>query len=286
MSVRPSGDQTAAPVGSRAVTCRFAASTGGCVDRPVPAVLDELHAAHVTAVEVGTPPRHFDPWRHEEVMALGDRLARLSMKPVAIHAPFGGLLDFTDPNPHHRHAAIGATLSAASALREVGGDRVVVHVSDVPRQGADVSERLQHATDALRVLARACGQMHMMLIVETPLPHLIGGHPDEFATVVDRLDPSVGVCFDTSHTTLGRHWERFMEVAGNRLVHVHANDHRGQHDDHLPPGDGTIDWNTVRRDLESIHFDGWIVLELSCPDDQVSRYFAKALAQTRALMNC
>jgi len=98
------------------VTCRFAASTGGCTDRPVPAVLEELHAAHVMAVEVGTPPRHFDPWRHEEVMALGDSLKRLSIRPVAIHAPFGGLLDLTDPNPHHRHAAIGATLCAASAF--------------------------------------------------------------------------------------------------------------------------------------------------------------------------
>ena len=268
------------------MTCRFAASTGGCTDRPVPVVLDELHAAHVTAVEVGTPPRHFDPWRHEEVMALGERLARLSIKPIAIHAPFGGLLDLTDPNPHHRHAAIGATLSAASALRQVGGDRVVVHVSDVPRQGHDVAERLQRATDGLRVLARACTHMEMMLIVETPLPHLIGGDPDEFAAVIAPLDRSVGVCFDTSHTTLGRHWRRFMEVASDRLVHVHANDHRGHHDDHLPPGDGTIDWEEVRRDLERIHFDGWIVLELSCPPGAIAGYFANALTQTRALLNC
>jgi sugar phosphate isomerase/epimerase len=268
------------------VTCRFAASTGGCTDRPVSAVLDELHAAHVTAVEVGTPPRHFDPWRHEQVMALGERLRQLSIRPVAIHAPFGGLLDLTDPNPHHRHAAIGATLCAASALRQVGGNRVIVHVSDVPRHGQDVAERLQHATDALRVLARACAQMEMMLIVETPLPHLIGGAPDEFAAVIAPLDRSVGVCFDTSHTTLGRHWERFMELASDRLVHLHANDHRGHHDDHLPPGEGTVDWERVRRDLESIRFDGWIVLELSCPPDDVSSYFANALARTRALLNC
>jgi sugar phosphate isomerase/epimerase len=264
--------------------CRFAASTGCCMDRPVPAVLDELHAAGIGAVEVATPPGHFDPWRHDEVLALRGRLQRLSIEPVAIHAPFGGLLEMTDPNPQHRHAAIGAVLSAASALREVGGSRVVVHVSDVLRGGHDVRERLQYAAEALGVLARACHHMNMTLIVETPLPHLIGGHPDEFAKVVGTLDRDVGVCFDTSHTTLGHHWDGFMKVVGDRLVHIHANDHRGRVDDHLPPGDGTIDWHHVRETLETIGFDGWIVLELACPAGPLASYFEAAMRRTRSLL--
>ena len=107
----------------------FAAATGCCVNVPVLKVVDLLHHAGVTAVELGTPPRHFDPWRHEHVVELGGRLRSLGIEPVSIHAPFGGLLDLSDPNPHHRHAAIGAILTAAAALREVGGSRVVVHVT-------------------------------------------------------------------------------------------------------------------------------------------------------------
>ena len=149
-----------------------------------------------------------------------------------------------------------------------------------------MSERLQYATDALRVLARACTQMEMMLIVETPLPHLIGGHPDEFAAVVGPLDHSVGVCFDTSHTTLGHHWARFMEVAGIAWSMCTPTIIADDHDDHLPPGEGTIDWREVRSGLESIRFDGWIVLELACPPDAVAAYFATALKHTRELLNC
>jgi len=246
--------------------------------------LDDLHVASVTAVEVGTPPRHFDPWRHDEVIDLGDRLRRFSIEPVAIHAPFGGLLDLTDPNPHHRHAAIGAVLSAASALRAIGGSRVVVHMSDVPRDGQNVHERLLHATSALRVLARTCTQMQMTLLVETPLPHLIGGHPDEFAEAIRPLDSSVAVCFDTSHTTLGHHWDRFIDIAGDRLVHLHVNDHRGRFDDHLAPGDGVIDWKHLRGTLQRVGFDGWIVLELGCPTGPLSPYFSRALQRTRELL--
>jgi sugar phosphate isomerase/epimerase len=268
------------------VNCRIAASTGCCIDRPILGVLDDLRRAHITAVEIGTPPRHFDPWQYQAVTALGDQLRQLSISPIAIHAPFGGLLDLTDSNAHHRHAGIGAVLSAASALRAVGGDRVVVHVSDTPRQGQNVEERLRHATDSFRVLARACAQMGMRLIIETPLPHLIGGDPDEFAAVVGPLDRSVGVCLDTSHATIGHGWNRFMELVSDRLVHLHANDHRGSRDDHLPPGEGIIDWRNVRDALERVGFDGWIVLELTCPPGPLGAYFDQAVRRTRELLAC
>lgn len=264
---------------------RFAASTGCCVDQPVLDTLDALHEAGIDAVEFGTPPRHFDLWCHDQVVAIRDRIRHLGIKPIAIHAPFGGLLDLTDPNSHHRHAAIGAILSAASALREIGGSRIVVHVSDVPREGHDVDGRLAYCTGALRILARACSQMDMTLVVETPLPHLIGGHPDEFASVLSSVDRTVGVCFDTSHTTLGHHWDRFVELAGDRLIHVHANDHRGHGDEHLSPGEGVIDWVHIRDTLVRIGFEGWIVLELSCPPGSMAAHFAAAVRRARELFS-
>ena len=263
---------------------RYAASTGCCVDRPIVQTLGALRDGGVTAVEVSTPPRHFDPWQHDQVADVCHHLKWWGIEPVAIHAPFGGLLDLTDPNPHHRYAAIGAILTTAAALRELGGTKVVVHVSDVPRAPQNIDERLACGTQALRVLSRACQQMHVTLVVETPLPHLVGGHPDEFAAVVDVLDRSVGVCFDTSHTTLGHHWDRFMDLVGDRLVHVHANDHRGHFDDHLPPGEGVINWRHIRRTLQQVGFDGWIVLELTCPIESVPRYIADAMHRAQELL--
>jgi sugar phosphate isomerase/epimerase len=264
---------------------RFAASTGCCINTPVFTTLQGMRDAGVRAVELGTLPRHFDPWRHEQVMELSHRLREFRIAPIAIHAPFGGLLDMTDPNPHHRHAAIGAILSAASALRELGGTKVVVHVSDVQRNMQELDERLGHARASLRVLARACAHMDSLLTVETPLPHLVGGHPDEFAAVLKPLDRAVGVCFDTSHATLGQQWDAFMKVAGDRLVHVHANDHHGHFDEHLPPGDGITDWKHIRDTLVSIGFDGWIVLELSCPSGPLSEFMAGALHRTQVLFD-
>lgn len=265
------------------MTWRFAASTGSCTDMPIVGTLEALHDAGITAVELGTPPRHFDPWHHDQVHALGERLQQLSILPVAIHAPFGGPLDLSHPDAHNRHAAMGAILAAASALRQVGGFRIVVHATDVVRDRHDVDERLSHCRNSLRVLARACGHMDVTLLVETPLPHLIGGHPDELAAVMAPLDRSVGVCFDTSHATLGGHWDRLVAVLGDRLMHVHANDHRGGSDDHLAPGEGVIDWRHIRETLKELRFSGWTVLELACPPAAMSDVFRRALARAHEL---
>lgn len=263
------------------MTWRIGVATGGCVNRPIVEVLDTLRDTAIRAVEIGTPPRHFDPWQHTEVAAVRERLDHHSMTAVSIHAPFGGLLDLSDPNPHHRNAAIGAVLTAAAALRDLGGLLVVVHPSDVPRHPSDVQQRLAQCAGALHVLGRACRHMQMVLAVESPLPHLVGGHPDEFEWILRRLEPDVGVCLDTGHTMLGRHWSRFLEIGGSRLRHVHASDNRGVYDDHLPPGDGSIDWRDIRDGLQGVSFDGWVMLELGCPSEPLAAHIDRALTQLR-----
>ena len=59
--------------------------------------------------------------------------------------------------------------------------------------------------------------MGVVLTVESPLPHLLGGNADEFAWILEPLPPYVRVCLDTSHTTLGHQWHRFVEVSGAQI---------------------------------------------------------------------
>lgn len=51
-----------------------------------------------------------------------------------------------------------------------------------------------------------------------------------FAWILERLPSSVAVCLDTSHTTRGQQWRRFVDISKDRLSHIHANDHRGFED--------------------------------------------------------
>ena len=237
-------------------------STGAWVGNDIGAALGAIEEAELHAIEVGTPPGHFDPWNMDALRDLSARLAASRIVPISIHAPFGGLLDLSDPNPHHRHAAVGGIVAAAVALRDLGGRVVVVHTTDVPRNGEDVARRLDDCASALAVLVRSCAHMGMTVAVENPLPHLIGGHPDEFQWILRHIGEAARVCLDTSHATLGGHWGRLFAVAGERVAHVHANDHRGTRDEHLPPGDGQVPWSTIGADLRRVGYSGWLILEL------------------------
>jgi sugar phosphate isomerase/epimerase len=266
------------------MTWRIGVSSGACTDCPILDILPALQESGAAGVEIGTPPRHFDPWQDAQVAAVSDRLRATGFEAISIHAPFGGLLDLADPNPHHRHAAVGAILTAASAVKTLGGKRVIVHPSDLQRNGHDIQARLADCAHSLQALAENCRAIGVTLVLESPLPHLVGGHPEEFAWLLQHVEDSLRVCLDTGHTALGRQWRRFLEVAGSRVIHLHANDNHGTWDDHLPPGDGVIDWREVVRTLKDVGFDGWIMLELKCPQGDPAAYFRRAFQQAEKLL--
>jgi sugar phosphate isomerase/epimerase len=257
-------------------------ATGACIDLPITEMLGHLAAADVHAVELGTAPRHFPTNDAAQVRAVRDGLVTRRMRAISMHAPFGRTLDLADGNLRHRRAGIEAVVAAATSLHELGGRVVVVHPTDLARDGADVEARLSDSVTSLVEVHAACAHLGLVLAVETPLPHLIGGHPDEFAWLLRRLPAGTGVCLDTGHTALGGWWRRFVDVAGHAVVHVHAHDNRGHADEHLPPGDGAIDWRDVHTSLAALDVsDGWIMLELACPAVPMTPYVQRALAQAR-----
>jgi sugar phosphate isomerase/epimerase len=266
------------------VTCDIGVATGGCAAVPILDVLDAAAAGGVSGVEIGTPPRHFDLWHDAQVGQVAARLSDRRLHAISLHAPFGIGLDLADPQEAHRRAALDAISTAARVLKRLGGQIVVAHPSDLPRHAHDVSARLHDSAASLQTLSVACHQEGLTLAIESPLPHLVGGHPDEFAWLLQRVDGSAGVCLDTGHTALGRHWHRFLDVSARRLVHVHASDNHGHRDDHLPPGDGVVDWADIARSLAEVQYHGWVMLELGCPADSLPEHFRRAMARSTVLL--
>ena len=50
-----------------------------------------------------------------------------------------------------------------------------------------------------------------------------------------------------------------------RLIHVHLHDNRGLKDSHLPPGTGEINFKPFREALETLDFQGQVILEIWSP---------------------
>jgi sugar phosphate isomerase/epimerase len=271
------------------VTWRIGLATGVCPERPILGSLDAIEAtigaSGPRGIEFSTPRHHFEPWEPEQVEQVARRLAGSSLVPVSMHAPFGGRLDLSDDDDHRLQDTLNTTMASARALARLGGTILVAHPTDIVRHGQDVQARLERAARSLKTLTQACRDLGLTLAIESPLPHLIGGHPDEFAWLLHQVGPDARVCLDTGHTHLAGHWRRFIEIAGERVVHVHAHDNRSQFDDHLPPGEGHVNWGEIKATLEQINYGGWIILELKCPEEPLTRYFARACDQADRVLN-
>ena len=82
----------------------------------------------------------------------------------------------------------------------------------------------------------------------------------------DPEQTNLGICIDIGHanqsTDAGRHpVTNYLERYAGQLVHLHLHDNDGESDDHLIPGEGTVDWPSTLGVLETIGFSGTAVLE-------------------------
>ena len=57
-------------------------------------------------------------------------------------------------------------------------------------------------------------------------------------------------------------WNVAQKLSG-RLKIIHASDNKGKYDDHLPPGEGAIDWLRFFRQLHASGFQGSIITEIA-----------------------
>lgn len=94
--------------------------------------------------------------------------------------------------------------------------------------------------------------------------------PESLLTVVDRLNsPWLGHCFDIGHWQIfGKiPQEDWLNVILPRLIHLHLHDNRGVNDDHLPIGDGQIDFSPLLNHIAAFPTTLSITLEARDPAD-------------------
>ncbi len=84
--------------------------------------------------------------------------------------------------------------------------------------------------------------------IEVCLENSWGHGPELLAAEVDAVDlPNVGACLDVGHAHLqgSSPQDRWVDVLGARIRHMHLHDNDGSSDQHLATGEGTIDWHEL-----------------------------------------
>ena len=82
----------------------------------------------------------------------------------------------------------------------------------------------------------------------------------------DPKKTNLGICIDIGHANQSNDAGResvcnYLERYAGQLSHLHLHDNHGERDDHLLPGEGTVDWSRVLGVLDEIDFSGKAMLE-------------------------
>lgn len=130
----------------------------------------------------------------------------------------------------------------------------------------DVRLAVENIRDSMEILDRALDG--------------IGDRPDK---------TNLGICIDVGHAYMSHDAGRepvpnYLERYAGQLVHVHLHDNHGEADEHLVPGEGTVDWARALHTLEGIGFEGTAVLEVHASGTSVPEGIRRGLALFESLV--
>lgn len=177
----------------------------------------------------------------------------------SVHAPFGSRLDISSPDPGIRRKGVELTLRAIDVCTVFDRARLMLHLNDRFNE-TELGSRTMLIEKSMAVIVEYARQHHVDLVVENlPSPQAAKLFNHVLSLYPDRL---LGVCLDTSHAHLSHSLYDIMEQYAERMTAVHISDNRGEHDDHLLPFEGTIDWDMFARHFARTGYTGTFLLEV------------------------
>ncbi len=106
--------------------------------------------------------------------------------------------------------------------------------------------------------------------------------PDTLFQLVEGIDSKwFGHCFDAGHWHLfgKRPMAEWLEAISPRLFHLHLHDNHGRADEHLPVGEGTIDFSPLQLMLRNMSTLPSMTLEAHTPE-----HLRQSLQQVKKLL--
>jgi sugar phosphate isomerase/epimerase len=253
---------------------RFGISTHLFHDRR----LDREHLVEIAAhdfecVEVFATRTHFDYHDGAAVRALAEWLEDTRLALHSIHAPitasltggeWGETFSNASSDEDRRRKALTEAEAALAVAQTIPFNCLVAHlgVPDAMKNGAGENSRdaARRSIDALHEMASRAG---VRLAVEV-IPNALSTPESLVKLIEDELeDIAVGICMDVGHAHIMGDLNDAIEYCSGHIVTTHLHDNRKRSDDHLSPGEGTIDWPATLMELQKVGYDGVWMFELA-----------------------
>jgi sugar phosphate isomerase/epimerase len=235
-----------------------------------PGLLELADRSGAQAVEIFAARQHFDYTSREEVTELAEWFRSNALQPFSMHAPLyadpemgraGGLgVNVLHPDKAHRIDAMDEVKRALEAAEHIPFRNLVVHLGE--RDDAWSQRTIEFALTALEHLGAFARPLGVRLLVENLLSEATT--PEHLVLILEMGHlANVGVCLDLGHAHITVGTAEAIATLGERIASVHVHDNHGLKDEHLWPGDGTIDWPATVKGLKALASSPATVLEIS-----------------------
>ena len=195
-------------------------------------LLGQIAEAEFEAVEIFGTRGHFDYTTKQEIQAIASALSQHGLTLASLHAP---------------------TSRDLSATREGGTPLSITEVERVRR--IEAMDELKRVIDVAEDLPFSRLILHMGGARETADPRT--RDPSYLRAFVDETRlTGLRFNFDIGHAHLAdgpeaERIEKGFAPLRELAVSAHIHDNHGEKDEHLPPYDGTIDWESAVKVLKS-----------------------------------
>lgn len=144
--------------------------------------------------------------------------------------------------------------------KTLGADRVVFHSSIFPYlSGGYLENWVAVCADFYSMLSE---EYHMTICVENSMDL----DPEPLYRLMKKMNGGIEwvcVCLDMGHANYSRAGlDEWFDMLGEYIGHIHLSDNMGYFDDHLPLGQGTVDWPLVQKRWEQLNRKVPVTLEV------------------------
>ena len=235
-----------------------------------PGLLELAGRSGAQAVEIFAARQHFDYTSREHVTEMAAWFRSNQVQPFSMHAPLypdremgragAPAVNVLHPEKTRRIDAMDEMKRALEAAEHIPFRNLIVHLGE--RTDAWSPRSIEYALTALEHLGAFAQPLGVRIVVENLLSEPTT--PEHLVMILEmgHLN-NVGICLDLGHAHITVGVDAAIGTMSNRITSVHVHDNHGTKDEHLWPGDGTIDWDATAEALKNLEKPPAIVLEIS-----------------------
>src|SRR3989440_11777931 len=166
------------------------------------------------------------------------------------------------PNPQHRKDRARLILKTLDLAKAVGAANISI-TSGRSLGGMPPIPAAKQFTESIKPILDRADALNINVGIECE-PGLFLEFVTELKEWIDRLNhPRFGANLDIGHSqVIGESIPEVVKMLAGRIWNLHIEDIPGRKHYHMIPGEGTLDWNSLRDVLTSIGYDRFATVEL------------------------